>query len=152
MLIFTVLLLVLPFVSQTGAINLTYILKKQNGKPKPICLAQEVERYQGVGWIYPIPEIEDDSPRLSKLERLKGRTELWFWCIAAKKILPDLSVNLFDCDFSKNNDCNMVWRVKDWQLDEDSIRIYDFIDDDRWEGIYFILNYITLINSIIKLS
>lgn len=46
----------------------------------------------------------------------------------------------------------MVWRVKDWQLDEDSIRIYDFIDDDRWEGIYFILNYITLINSIIKLS
>ncbi|XP_049826701.1 uncharacterized protein LOC109605342 isoform X2 [Aethina tumida] len=117
MLIFTVLLLVLPFVSQTGAINLTYILKKHNGKPKPICLAQEVERYQGVGWIYPIPESEDDSPRLTK------------------KILPDLSVNLFDCDFSKNNDCNMVWRVKDWQLDEDSIRIYDFIDDDRWEGL-----------------
>ncbi|CAH0552096.1 unnamed protein product [Brassicogethes aeneus] len=116
MLMLTVLLVILPFLHQGTSINLTYILKKQNDKLEPSCLAQDSERYRGVGWVYPIPENESQIPHITT------------------KFIPEIT-NDYNCDFSKNNDCNLNWSMRDWELDEDSLKTYNFLGDERWEDL-----------------
>lgn len=55
--------LIFPF---NGSINLTYIVKKDKGKVLPSCIAEEFERYEAVGWVYPMPSKDQGIPNISK--------------------------------------------------------------------------------------
>lgn len=64
MIIFAILLLALfPF---NGGINLTYIVKKDKNTILPSCIAEEFERYEAIGWVYPIPSSKEGIPNISK--------------------------------------------------------------------------------------
>ncbi|KAL1513774.1 hypothetical protein ABEB36_003139 [Hypothenemus hampei] len=102
------------------SISLTYILKRQKTSVQPTCLAEGLERYSAVGWIYPIP---DDNEILPK---------------SVSRYIPTIH-NDYNCKFSKNEKCNVKWAVKDWKIDETSSRTREFIDDNRWEDIPVVL-------------
>lgn len=56
MLLFLVHLLFLSLFYNVAGINLTYIVRKDKSGFYPSCVAEELERYAGIGWIYPIPK------------------------------------------------------------------------------------------------
>ncbi|RZC27695.1 uncharacterized protein BDFB_000742, partial [Asbolus verrucosus] len=111
--IFTILTLSL-LLKEAVCINLTYIVKKEGEKLQPNCIADENERYAAVGWVYPLPEKEDNLPNITT------------------KFIPTIR-NGFDCKFSKNDKCNKIWALKNWEIDENSTRTLDLIFDSRWE-------------------
>lgn len=63
MLILTILLTTAVLIKQSASINLTYIVKKDGEKLQPSCIAEENERYNGIGWVYPIGS---EEPTISK--------------------------------------------------------------------------------------
>lgn len=64
--IFKVLFLIFYSIFLVAAINLTYIVKKDDGFIQPSCIAEELERYSAIGWIYPIPDTVQKLPDISK--------------------------------------------------------------------------------------
>lgn len=64
-----VMLLLIRFLNVAG-INLTYIVKKDEHVTSHSCVAEELERYSAIGWIYPIPENKQDLPNISKFRFL----------------------------------------------------------------------------------
>ncbi|XP_018562896.1 uncharacterized protein LOC108904723 [Anoplophora glabripennis] len=116
--IFLILLFTLfPF---NGGINLTYIVKKDKIKILPSCIAEEFERYEAVGWVYPIPNEEQRIPNITT------------------KFIPTINSD-YNCKFSKNNICSTKWILRDWTIDDNSARTKEFITDYRWEDLQPIL-------------
>ncbi|CAH1965540.1 unnamed protein product [Acanthoscelides obtectus] len=114
--LYLVLLLVLyPFIAVSG-INLTYIVKKDNDAFYPSCIAEELERYRAIGWIYPIPTNENDVPNVTT------------------KFIPTLE-NEYNCKFSQHTLCTTRWALKDWRVDDSSQRTRTFLFDRRWEDL-----------------
>lgn len=52
---------------------------------------------------------------------------------SATKYIPSIA-NDYNCQFSRNDQCNARWSVRDWKIDETSSKTREFIDDSRWEG------------------
>lgn len=65
MLCLVLLLVLYPFIN-VSAINLTHIVKKHKGVIQPSCIAEDLERYSAIGWIYPIPDSKEDLPNISE--------------------------------------------------------------------------------------
>lgn len=63
---YRVLFLVVLAVVNVASINLTYIVKKDDNAMYPSCVAEELERYEAIGWIYPIPEDIEKLPDISE--------------------------------------------------------------------------------------
>lgn len=103
-----------------ASINLTYILKREPDKIQPSCIAEELERYTAVGWVYPIPASEDKLPKITT------------------KYIPKINSD-YNCNFSKNDKCNQRWALRDWQIDDNSTKTREFIADGRWEDLTTIL-------------
>ncbi|XP_060534337.1 uncharacterized protein LOC132706804 [Cylas formicarius] len=97
-------------------VDLTYILKREKSKVRPSCIAEGLERYDAVGWVYPMPADGTGIPNITT------------------KFVPALH-NDFNCKFSKNDLCNIRWSIKDWYIDESSPRTRQFIGDLRWEDL-----------------
>lgn len=56
------------------SVSLTYILKKENTHLQPSCIAEGLERYSAVGWIYPAPDDGVGLPNTSKfIHNIKSR-------------------------------------------------------------------------------
>ncbi|XP_050510220.1 uncharacterized protein LOC114349462 [Diabrotica virgifera virgifera] len=115
MLYLALLLVFYPFLCVTG-INLTYIVKKDGNFSYPSCIAEDLERYTGVGWVYPIPSSAQNLPSV------------------ATKFIPTLD-NEFNCQFTQNSPCNLLWSLRDWQIDNDSPKTKEVIFDRRWEDL-----------------
>lgn len=65
-----ILLLCTEFVDKSNSISLT-LISKQRGENstngvESSCIAEDNERYSGIGWIYPFPENAKDIPNISK--------------------------------------------------------------------------------------
>nr|CAI5845464.1 unnamed protein product [Callosobruchus analis] len=116
MLYLTLLLILYPFVSAVRGINLTYIVKKDNDSFYPSCIAEELERYRAIGWIYPIPSNEHYVPNITT------------------KFLPTLD-NEYNCKFSQHTLCTTRWALKDWRVDDRSQKTRRFLFDRRWEDL-----------------
>lgn len=58
--------------------------------------------------------------------------------LLANKFYPTLE-NDYNCKFSKNNLCNTRWSLRDWKIDESSVRTRDVVFDNRWEGLLLLL-------------
>ncbi|XP_048523168.1 uncharacterized protein LOC109540509 isoform X2 [Dendroctonus ponderosae] len=101
-------------------VSLTYFLKIDGTHLHPICIAEGLERYSAVGWIYPVPGVGESLPNTTV------------------KYIPSID-NDYNCKFSKNDKCNFRWTLKDWQIDETSWRTRQFIDDNRWEDLPTVL-------------
>ncbi|XP_044263744.1 uncharacterized protein LOC123010725 isoform X2 [Tribolium madens] len=114
MLILSILLIVALLVNQSASINLTYIVKKEGDTLQPNCIAEENERYAAIGWIYPLSTNEETRPQITN------------------KFIPTIQ-NDFNCKFSKNDKCNNIWALKNWQIDTNSTRTLDLLFDARWE-------------------
>lgn len=62
-----VLLIVLySFSAAVVGTNLTYIVKQDDDFIHPSCIAEELERYTAIGWIYPVPDSVEKLPNISK--------------------------------------------------------------------------------------
>ncbi|CAG9766449.1 unnamed protein product [Ceutorhynchus assimilis] len=96
--------------------SLTYILKRDRANLQPSCVAEGLDRYSAVGWIYPMPEDGVLVPN------------------STTKYIPSLQDD-YNCKFSKNDKCNFKWIARDWRVDETSSRTREFIDDNRWEDL-----------------
>lgn len=66
---YRVIFLVVLAVCNVASINLTYIVKKDENVIYPSCVAEELERYAAIGWIYPIPEDVEKLPDISEYMR-----------------------------------------------------------------------------------
>lgn len=64
--IFKVIFLIFYSLFIVAGINLTYIVKKDENVIYPSCIAEELERYAAIGWIYPIPDTVQNLPNISK--------------------------------------------------------------------------------------
>ncbi|XP_066143041.1 uncharacterized protein [Euwallacea fornicatus] len=101
-------------------VNVTYILRIDGTHLQPSCIAEGLERYQALGWVYPVIAAGNAPPN------------------ATVKYIPSID-NDYNCKFSKNDKCNVKWAGRDWQIDETSSRTREFIDDNRWEDFPTVL-------------
>lgn len=115
MLYLIILLAFYPLLNVTG-INVTYIIQKNENILYPSCIAEDLERYVGIGWIYPIPKRSQDLPRIET------------------KFIPTIQ-NEYDCKFATNSTCNKLWSITDWQIDTNSLKTKELITDIRWEDL-----------------
>ncbi|KAJ8923877.1 hypothetical protein NQ315_006653 [Exocentrus adspersus] len=118
MLIISILFLILC--PPNEGINLTYIIKKDRDKLQPSCIAEEFERYEAIGWVYPIPTNEAGIPKITT------------------KFIPTINSE-YNCNFSKNDICSKRWTLRDWMVDDSSMKTKEFISDYRWEDIPTVL-------------
>ncbi|KAG5891652.1 hypothetical protein JTB14_020070 [Gonioctena quinquepunctata] len=119
MLFLVLLLVICPFINVAG-INLTYIVKKDENVISPSCIAEELERYAAVGWVYPIPVSQENIPNITT------------------KYIPTIN-NDYNCQFSSNNLCSSRWSLRNWKIDENSQKTRDVFTDRRWEDLPTIL-------------
>ncbi|XP_056638820.1 uncharacterized protein LOC130446528 [Diorhabda sublineata] len=115
MLFLIILLIFYPLLNVTG-INVTYIVQKSENVLYPSCIAEDLERYVGIGWVYPIPKTSRDLPHIES------------------KFIPPIQ-NEYDCKFTMNSTCNKLWSITDWQIDVNSIRTKELVTDIRWEDL-----------------
>ncbi|CAG9813738.1 unnamed protein product [Phaedon cochleariae] len=113
MLFLIVLLFLYPFLNVAG-INLTYIVKKEQDGIHPSCIAEDLERYSAIGWIYPIPESPENLP------------------VITTRFIPTIE-NDYNCKFQKTSLCTTRWALKNWKIDNRSPKTKDLITDTRWE-------------------
>lgn len=77
MLILSLLLLISGvFINKTNSISLTHISKQTQGNDygmESSCIAEDNERYKGIGWIYPFPQLPEQIPNISKQIKLLSR-------------------------------------------------------------------------------
>ncbi|CAG9860166.1 unnamed protein product [Phyllotreta striolata] len=85
------------------------------------CVAEELERYSGIDWIYPLGIAGE-----------RGLPTL------VNKYIPKIE-NDFNCQFAENSHCNSIWALRDWQIDRSSPKTKEFIADIRWEDLPTIL-------------
>jgi hypothetical protein len=112
MLVLAILLTAAVLARQCTGINLTYIVKTEDGELQPSCIAEENERYAGIGWVYPLAA----APRI------------------ATKFVPTIR-NDYNCKFDGRDKCAKSWALKNWQIDANSTRTLDLLFDSRWEDL-----------------
>ncbi|XP_076260040.1 uncharacterized protein LOC143196263 isoform X2 [Rhynchophorus ferrugineus] len=101
----------------SGSTNLMYILKREKHQVQPSCIAEELERYKAVGWVYPLNNSHTE-------ELAKPKT----------KYLPNIQ-NDYNCKFSPSDKCNIRWALRNWQIDDSSSKTKEFLGDSRWEDL-----------------
>ncbi|KAK9872527.1 hypothetical protein WA026_017992 [Henosepilachna vigintioctopunctata] len=123
MLVLCVILFAFIFSKNTGgAIELTYIVRKEGQSLQHSCVGEGNERYEGIGWTYPVPV----NGKLYKEESY---------------YVPTIDNN-YNCNFSHDEHCSKVWAMRNWEIDNNTTRRYDYISDERWNEIptYYVSN------------
>lgn len=59
--VFVVALLQVLTLFVSGSTNLMYILKREKHQIQPSCIAEELERYKAIGWVYPLNNSENEE-------------------------------------------------------------------------------------------
>ncbi|XP_044744390.1 uncharacterized protein LOC123306449 isoform X2 [Coccinella septempunctata] len=123
MLVLCLLMFALIFArDNVGGTQLTYIVRKEGQRLFPICVGEGEDRYEGIGWTYPLTR-----------DGVLPKEEHYY--------LPTIK-NDYNCKFSNNEHCSKVWAMKNWEIDTNTTRRFDFISDERWQDfpIYYVSN------------
>ncbi|XP_076260046.1 uncharacterized protein LOC143196266 isoform X4 [Rhynchophorus ferrugineus] len=93
--------------------NLMYM---QNGGDREVqasCIVEEFDRHKALGWVYPLEQFHLDNFEESKI-----------------KYLPSIQ-NDYNCKFSPGENCSELWRLENWNFEDNR----SLLEDIRWEDL-----------------